>query len=639
MVKPVVSGVVFSRNPVNGANEVVVEAVEGSGEALLQAGCTPQRWIYVRGVFTSQPDEAALPLKRVEDVVKGARVIARRHKTPVDLEWVFDGEGIYWVQLREITSLGQVKVYSNTISRDMLPGMINPLVWSVNVPMVSRSWVRLLTEFTGPNQIDPDSLVKAFYYRTYFEMSTFGQLFTMLGLPADSLELMMTLRQAKKKMAMFQPNLRMVRLLPRLVASIIDKLRFASRIETFLPQMQSCYEELYLTDACHLEDAELLARVRRLIELTGETAYYNIITQLLMQIYHAILRRNVTRAGVDFTNLDLLEGLEIIYEYEPGGYLRQLHDLYRQLPLTAQAMVAAGDYANLQQAPGLENFRANFQSFIERFGHLSDSGNDFSVPPWRELPGMLLKMVANSQPQPLPQKTDMSFARVRFPWWKRPMLHTIYERARRFHLYREQVGSLYTFGYGLLRVYFLALGDHLANRKALADSKDIFYLTFPEVQTLVSGGTSNQDYAAMITQRRTEMERCRDFVPPETIYGDQVPPVNISVSQRLSGTPTSRGCYTGRVVVVRSLGDFPKLHSGAVLVIPYSDVGWAPLFIHAGGVISETGGMLSHSSIIAREYGIPAVVSVPFATHLPDGVMVTVDGFRGEVIVHSEGST
>jgi phosphohistidine swiveling domain-containing protein len=71
-----------------------------------------------------------------------------------------------------------------------------------------------------------------------------------------------------------------------------------------------------------------------------------------------------------------------------------------------------------------------------------------------------------------------------------------------------------------------------------------------------------------------------------------------------------------------------------VLVIPYSDVGWTPLFTKASAVIAESGGILSHSSIIAREYGIPAVVSVAGACQLADGTLVTVDGYRGKIIVH-----
>jgi pyruvate,water dikinase len=70
------------------------------------------------------------------------------------------------------------------------------------------------------------------------------------------------------------------------------------------------------------------------------------------------------------------------------------------------------------------------------------------------------------------------------------------------------------------------------------------------------------------------------------------------------------------------------------LVIPYADVGWTPLFMRAGAVIAESGGLLSHSSIIAREYNIPAVVSVAHACRLADGTTVTVDGYQGEITIH-----
>ena len=73
-----------------------------------------------------------------------------------------------------------------------------------------------------------------------------------------------------------------------------------------------------------------------------------------------------------------------------------------------------------------------------------------------------------------------------------------------------------------------------------------------------------------------------------------------------------------------------------MLAVPYTDVGWTPLFARAGAVVSESGGMLSHSSIIAREYNIPAVLSVQGVTRLKDGTMVTVDGYRGEVILDNQ---
>jgi pyruvate,water dikinase len=86
------------------------------------------------------------------------------------------------------------------------------------------------------------------------------------------------------------------------------------------------------------------------------------------------------------------------------------------------------------------------------------------------------------------------------------------------------------------------------------------------------------------------------------------------------------------------MSEFEQLQQGDVLVIPFSDISWTPLFSKAGAVIAESGGILSHSSIVAREYQIPAVVSVPGAIRLTEGMVVTVDGYRGEIIAHTQDS-
>jgi phosphoenolpyruvate synthase/pyruvate phosphate dikinase len=103
------------------------------------------------------------------------------------------------------------------------------------------------------------------------------------------------------------------------------------------------------------------------------------------------------------------------------------------------------------------------------------------------------------------------------------------------------------------------------------------------------------------------------------------------VLTELRGTPTSRGYYKGRARLVRSPSEFLKVQKGDVIVIPYSDVAWTPLFAKAGAVVAESGGVLSHSSIVAREYGIPAVVSVEGAMNIPDGTELSVDGYQGVV--------
>ena len=635
MVYPLVSGVVFSKNPTTGGDEIVVEAVFGSGEALVQEGTTPFRWIYKRHAWTLQPEKEEIERSLIQEVVDQTRSVARKIGENIDLEWVYDGKDLHWVQLREITGLKRVQLYSNTISKDMLPGMIKPLVWSVNVPMVAQAWVDLLTEAIGKNDLEPTSLVKAFYYRTYFNMGAFGEVFNRLGLPNETLEMMTDLVPANQKRMGFKPNSKLFLLMPRILVFMADKANFASKIERFLPVMEAKYHAFPINDAPHLSEHELIAEVEKLFSLTRETAYYNIVGPLLMFLYNQILRRQLKPAGVDFNSLDLQHGMEEIKRYNPGLHLSRLHNLFQNLENATQQEIQDGSYEEFQHKPGIDEFRDAFNKFIGQFGHLSDSGNDFSVMPWREQPDFMLKMVAEYTP--LEQKTTekVHFENIHLPLMKRWMVRKIYLRARQFSLYREHISSLYTYGYGLFRIYFLALGDQFVMRGVIHAREDIFFISDQEMRKIINNLSPQEDFAALIEQRKREMEQYKNLIPPNTIYGDQVPAIDQRPGLRLTGTPTSRGYYTGRVKVVCGLGDFPKLQLGDVLVVPYTDVGWTPLFSKAGGVISESGGMLSHSSIIAREYNIPAVVSVANATVLlHDQALVTVNGYNGEVIMH-----
>ena len=124
---------------------------------------------------------------------------------------------------------------------------------------------------------------------------------------------------------------------------------------------------------------------------------------------------------------------------------------------------------------------------------------------------------------------------------------------------------------------------------------------------------------------------------PELILGSEQPPVMKTVQYALKGIPTSLGTYSGPARIINGIDDFEKMQDGDVMIIPFSDVGWIPLFAKAGAVVSESGGILSHSSIVAREYGIPAVVSVLGICHLADGTMITVNGYTGDIVLCPEG--
>ena len=114
---------------------------------------------------------------------------------PVDLEWAHDGTTLWWVAARPMTGLEGLRVYSNRIAREVLPGVVKPLVWSVNVPIVNAAWIDLLVELVGPLDVRPEDLARSFGYRAYFDMTTLGDVFAALGMPRDALELLLGLAQ------------------------------------------------------------------------------------------------------------------------------------------------------------------------------------------------------------------------------------------------------------------------------------------------------------------------------------------------------------------------------------------------------------------------------------------------------------
>jgi pyruvate,water dikinase len=583
------------------------------------------------------PEASSIEPELIQRVVQQTREIGSKYGRPIDLEWVYDGQVLYWVQLREITAL-DVPIYSNRISMEVFPGIIKPLIWSVNVPLVNGAWTRLITELTGSRDIDPDSLAGLFYYRAYFNMGTMGQVFEMLGLPRETLELLIGLEAEGPEKPSFRPSSKTYSLMPRMLLFALDKLRFGRKLDRCLPEKEEQFRAFDQAAVAEMNEGEILETIDRLFETAQEMAYCNIVTPLLMYLYNRMLREQLERAGLVSANLDVTSGMEELRQFEPGVHLAILKEHYDALEPALQSCIAESSYEEFCRLPGITLFQKQVRQFIDRFGHLSDSGNDFSSVPWRETPDLILRMIVEYERTQMQNGHKLKFQDLDLPIYRRALIRPTYKSARRFRWYREAVSSLYTYGYGLFRILFLALGDRFASRGAISSAEDIFYLYYDEVQEITGGRAPGVHYKTIIETRKREIKEAREVEPPSIIYGDSAPATLVRTGNRLDGIPTSRGQYTGQAKVLQGIEDFAKLEIGDVLVIPYSDVSWTPLFAKAGAVVAESGGILSHSSIVAREYNIPAVVSVSGACRLRDGVRVTVDGYRGVVIVHEPQS-
>jgi len=640
MISADFSGVIFTRNPVTGLDEIIVEAVAGTGISLLQDGTTPQRWVYKWGKWIEEPQNGNLDLTVINQVVMQAKKIDKTYGAPVDLEWVYDGKQINWLQLREITTIKGINIYSNRIAKGFMPGIIKPLIWSVNIPVVNTSWKRLFVELIGHEArgIDIHSLAKSFYYRAYFNMGVIGDIFELLGMPRELIELLLGYKDTGNERPKFKPGLRTIRYIPRIFLFAIRKIMFSRKIEKILRTREAEYEEFARINTDTMNESETIRLIDRLFRLNEDTSYYVIVSQLLMGFYNTVLGRLLARRSISLDEVSFPQVRGALHDIDPSSHLERLHNIYVNLPEELKDTINKLDYHTLFELTGLDYFKVQVKDFLSRFGHLSDSGNDFSKPQWKESHELVIKMIINYWRTSLHERDIEKLDNKYSDTPKGLIIKFFYKNAVQYRIYREKVNFLYVYGYGLFRPYFLHLADLFKDKGYICDVSDIFYLTFEEIQDIIALKTMPEEYKTSIEQKKQQVLQWQDIDLPETIIGDEIPPPSVThqASRVLKGVAASKGLCQGRVKKVSGINDFASIKKGDILVIPHSDISWTPIFSKAKAVISESGGILSHCAIVAREYKIPAIVSVPYALQILEDKLVVVDGYKGEIVIIKE---
>jgi pyruvate,water dikinase len=193
--------------------------------------------------------------------------------------------------------------------------------------------------------------------------------------------------------------------------------------------------------------------------------------------------------------------------------------------------------------------------------------------------------------------------------------------------------------FGLARTAILKAAELLLAQGRLAEVEDVWFLSLPELIALFEKSNEETQTAAvqsLIAKRKAEHGRFRKLSPPRIITSDGETPVAQHKREgvpegALVGTAVSPGIVEGIARVVLD-PNTETLQPGEILVAPFTDPGWTPLFINAAGLVMEVGGLMTHGSVVAREYGIPAVVAVPQATsQIKTGQLLRLNGDSGYV--------
>jgi phosphohistidine swiveling domain-containing protein len=290
------------------------------------------------------------------------------------------------------------------------------------------------------------------------------------------------------------------------------------------------------------------------------------------------------------------------------------------------------------------------EAFLTEHGHSAAQEFELAAPRWRDDPTIILSalqaQVRATREEVVADPTTARLAAVaqivsqlRPPqrWLFRLLLRWV----QTFTVTRENLKYHFVIAHSRLRDLYLTLAARLVAAGRLAGPEDVFFLTAEEVVALVEGRLASSEGRERVAQRRRTWEadqRTRPLSAFDQLINGRLRPVAPSVApggdggQLLRGLPASPGSYVGQARVLHTPADSAGLEPGEVLIAPATSPGWAPLLLAAGALVTEIGGTLSHGAIIAREYGLPAVLNVTGATRcIRTGQLVRVDGSQGIV--------
>jgi pyruvate,water dikinase len=309
---------------------------------------------------------------------------------------------------------------------------------------------------------------------------------------------------------------------------------------------------------------------------------------------------------------------------------------------------------DLAAVPGAHAFIEALGSFLDTHGHLGQNVDDLMLASWAEEPSLVLAeldkrirtpgtITAEERRARLANEADHLAERVRAALAddaaRLAQFEDLLEDARRIgHLTETHNYWIDRMAQASLRRFVVRVGRRLAEAGLIADPDDIFHLHRDEVPDLLRVGGDRRE---LVAQRRRDLARFAATVPPRRVgkpttegAGDRFDGVRLTSTEpdELRGTGASAGVVRGPARVTLTQGDFGAVRPGDIIVCPSSNPSWVPLFAIAAGLITNTGGVLSHAAVVAREFALPAVVGTGDATtRIADGRMVELDGSSGIV--------
>jgi pyruvate,water dikinase len=687
------AGILFTANPVTGVrDQVMINAAWGLGEAIVGGQVTPDTVVVDKasGVITKQEiaekdvmtvrtqigtqeqpvpagqrTQAVLSLAQAASLARIGMQIEDLYGQPMDIEWALHDGRISIVQARPITALPDLPKstaepqvtqtadwklpnpkgkYWRASVVELLPDPLSPLFASLGLPAWSRAMETFMRSL-GMAGMMSDLLLTSINGYAYYGMSL---------TPVQTTKLVLAM--------------------PRFLVAFIPLLR---TVRARWQEARSRYAEVVnhwqVMDLATTSAADLLNGAR---DITAEAAQYYLSVQsgilpgaymselLFTLVYNRFLkRRNAPSAltfvlGFDSMPIQAEESL-----YDLAQWVRGQPELTTQLANMSGEQFTAAYYEQLTHTAAVDGTWAEFwqrlADHLARFGH-AIYDLDFAKALLADDPASALEtlrfFLRDEAPDPYVRQATAKDAREqatqtmlnRLRGLRLRLFRSLVESAQRFAPLREDALADAGLGWPVLRRMLHEIGRRLTEAGVIDVPDDVFWLTLDELQeaaTALDAGQPPTNNRALIAERHTTWESQRGLTPPVALppksgarflgidFSGMMPArTDQAAGNMIKGVGASPGRISGPARVIHGPEEFGQMRQGDILVARITTPAWTPLFALASGVVTDVGGPLSHSSIVAREYHIPAVLGTGVATaRLHSGQHITVDGDMGLV--------